>query len=457
MPTQIQEDSNQKSSSDVDLSQRGKSAGGDGNEKKNQPDEDNGNQKRSSQTKDDQGNKENKEEEKPMDPATKRRRIILTSVVVCVLLIGGVLWYLHSLTYEDTDDAQIDGHLNAIAARVSGTITKVYAENEQPVQAGQPLIDLDPKDYEVQVEQARASYEQALAQTQAQNPNVPITQTTNESTINQDQQANADNEAALASAERDYKSNLAKLRQAIVNNQKSQADLVRYKELVAKEEISKSDYDQYVANAGSGDANVEASQFTADSSAKIVEERRAQLRQQYVKSAQDKANAPRQIAIQHATLSERKATADSYKAQLDTALLNLSYCRIVSPVNGIASERSAEVGGRINSGQQLIVIVQTDTVFVTANFKETQLRKMRVGQPVAIKVDSLRESFDGKVEYMPAATGDKASLFPAENATGNYVKIVQRLPVRISINPNQRDFDKLRPGMSVEPKVYLDR
>lgn len=457
MPTQTQEDSNQKSSSDVDLSQRGKSAGGDGNEKENQPDEDNGNGKRSSQTKDDQGNKENKEEEKPMDPATKRRRIILTSVVVCVLLIGGVLWYLHSLTYEDTDDAQIDGHLNAIAARVSGTITKVYAENEQPVQAGQPLIDLDPKDYEVQVEQARASYEQALAQTQAQNPNVPITQTTNESTINQDQQANADNEAALASAERDYKSNLAKLRQAIVNNQKSQADLVRYKELVAKEEISKSDYDQYVANAGSGDANVEASQFTADSSAKIVEERRAQLRQQYVKSAQDKANAPRQIAIQHATLSERKATADSYKAQLDTALLNLSYCRIVSPVNGIASERSAEVGGRINSGQQLIVIVQTDTVFVTANFKETQLRKMRVGQPVAIKVDSLRESFDGKVEYMPAATGDKASLFPAENATGNYVKIVQRLPVRISINPNQRDFDKLRPGMSVEPKVYLDR
>ena len=457
MPTQTEDNSNQKSSSDLDLSQRGKSAGGDGIEKKNQPDEDNGNQKRSSQTKDDQGNKENKEEEKPLDQATKRRRIILTSVVVCVLLIGGVLWYLHSLTYEDTDDAQIDGHLNAIAARVSGTITKVYAENEQPVQAGQPLIDLDPRDYEVQVEQARASYEQALAQTEAQNPNVPITQTTNESTINQDKQENADDAAALASAERDYKSNLAKLRQAIVNNQKSQADLVRYKELVAKEEISKSDYDQYVANAGSGDANVEASQFTADSSAKIVEERRAQLSQQYVKSAQDKANAPRQIAIQHATLSGRKATADSYKAQLDTALLNLSYCRIVSPVNGIASERSAEVGGRINSGQQLIVIVQTDTVFVTANFKETQLRKMRVGQPVAIKVDSLGESFDGKVEYLPAATGDKASLFPAENATGNYVKIVQRLPVRISINPNQRDFDKLRPGMSVEPKVYLDR
>lgn len=457
MPTQTEDNSNQKSSSDLDLSQRGKSAGGDGIEKKNQPDEDNGNQKRSSQTKDDQGNKENKEEEKPLDQATKRRRIILTSVVVCVLLIGGVLWYLHSLTYEDTDDAQIDGHLNAIAARVSGTITKVYAENEQPVQAGQPLIDLDPRDYEVQVEQARASYEQALAQTEAQNPNVPITQTTNESTINQDKQENADDAAALASAERDYKSNLAKLRQAIVNNQKSQADLVRYKELVAKEEISKSDYDQYVANAGSGDANVEASQFTADSSAKIVEERRAQLSQQYVKSAQDKANAPRQIAIQHATLSGRKATADSYKAQLDTALLNLSYCRIVSPVNGIATERSAEVGGRINSGQQLIVIVQTDTVFVTANFKETQLRKMRVGQPVAIKVDSLGESFDGKVEYLPAATGDKASLFPAENATGNYVKIVQRLPVRISINPNQRDFDKLRPGMSVEPKVYLDR
>jgi membrane fusion protein, multidrug efflux system len=152
-----------------------------------------------------------------------------------------------------------------------------------------------------------------------------------------------------------------------------------------------------------------------------------------------------------------KPDVDSAKAQLDTALLNLSYCHIVAPVDGIASQRSAEIGGRISQGQQLIVVVQIDNVWTTANFKETQLRKMHVGQRVTIEVDSLDESFDGEVENMPAATGDRSSLFPPENATGNYVKIVQRLPVRIRFNPNQRDLDKLRPGMSVEPpKVHLD-
>lgn len=458
MPSQTQEDAKQQSSNNAGQSQVGGPGSGNSNEKKDETDEgdeNKGNQNKNAQSKDDQKKTDDQEEKRPMNPAKKRRRIIISVIVGSVLLIGGILWYLHSLTYEDTDDAQIDGHLNPIAARVAGTITGVYAENEQPVQAGQPLVDLDPKDYQVQVEQARANYEQALAQAKAQNPNVPITQTTNRSTIDVDKQGVQDSEAALASADRDYKSNLAKLRQAEVNNRKSQADLVRYKQLVQKEEISKSAFDQYVATAGAGDATVESARFAADSSAKIVEERRAQLLEQQTKAAQDRANLPRQLAIQHATVDSRMASVDSTKAQLDTALLNLSYCHIVSPVNGIASQRSAEVGGRISAGQQLIVIVQTETVFVTANFKETQLHKMRVGQPVTIKVDSLGESFDGKVEYMPAATGDRASLFPPENATGNYVKIVQRLPVRIDINPNQRDFDKLRPGMSVEPKVHF--
>ncbi len=180
------------------------------------------------------------------------------------------------------------------------------------------------------------------------------------------------------------------------------------------------------------------------------------LRQQQTKHSEDKANLPRQITIHKATVDSRKANVDSAKAQLDTALLNLSYCHIVAPVDGIASQRSAEIGGRISQGQQLIVVVQIDSVWTTANFKETQLRKMHVGQRVTIEVDSLDESFDGEVEYMPAATGDRSSLFPPENATGNYVKIVQRLPVRIRFNPNQRELDKLRPGMSVEPKVHLN-
>jgi membrane fusion protein (multidrug efflux system) len=217
-----------------------------------------------------------------------------------------------------------------------------------------------------------------------------------------------------------------------------------------------SDYDQYVASAGSDEAAVEASQFAAASSQQIVEERKAQLLQQKTKHSEDNANLPRQVIIRKAAVDSSEANVDSAKAQLDTALLNLSYCHIVAPVDGIVNQRSGEVGARISQGQQIIVVVQIDNVWTTANFKETQLKKMHVGQRVTISVDSLGESFEGQIENMPAATGDRSSLFPPENATGNYVKIVQRLPVRIRFNPNQRDLDKLRPGESVEPKVHLD-
>jgi membrane fusion protein, multidrug efflux system len=397
-----------------------------------------------------------KEEKKPVDPATKRRRIIIGVGVGIVVLIAGIAWWLYSRTYESTDDAQINGHLNAIASRVAGTVKAVYVENDQPVKAGQTLVDLDPSDYEVLVAQARAGYEQAVAQSAAEDPNVPITVTSNRATVDTDVEQVINAEAAIASAQRDYDSNVAKLRQAEANNRKAQSDLVRYKKLVDQGEISLSDYDQYVASAGGDEAAVEASRYAAASSEQIVEEKKATLQQQQTKHAEDKANLPRQLAVHKATVDSRKANVDSAKAQLDAALLNLSYCHIVAPVDGIASQRSAEIGGRISQGQQLIVVVQIDNVWTTANFKETQLRKMHVGQRVSIDVDSLDESFEGAVEFMPAATGDRSSLFPPENATGNYVKIVQRLPVRIRFNANQRDLDKLRPGMSVEPKVHLD-
>jgi membrane fusion protein, multidrug efflux system len=396
------------------------------------------------------------EKKKPLDPATKRHRIIIGVVIGIIVLAAVIAWWLYSRTYESTDDAQVNGHLNAIASRVAGTVKGVYVENGQPVKAGQSLVDLDPSDYEVLVAQARGNYEQAVAQAAAESPNVPITETSNRAIVDTDAQQVTNAEAAVTSAQRDFDSNVAKQRQAEANDRKAQSDLVRYKKLVDQGEIALSDYDQYVASADADHEAVEASRFAAASSAQIVEERKAQLLQQQTKHSEDQANSPRQVAIHKATVDSRIANVDSAKAQLDTALLNLSYCHIVAPVDGIASQRSAEVGARISQGQQLIVVVQIDNVWATANFKETQLRKMHVGQRVKIEVDSLNESFDGEVEYMPAATGDRSSLFPPENATGNYVKIVQRLPVRIRFNPNQRDLDKLRPGMSVEPKVHLD-
>ena len=231
-------------------------------------------------------------------------------------------------------------HLNAISSRVAGTVKAVYVENGQPVKAGQTLVDLDPSDYEVLVAQARADYEQAIAQAAAESPNVPITVTSNQATVDTDVQQVVNAEAAIASAQRDYDSNSAKQRQAEANNRKAQSDLVRYKKLVDQGEISLSDYDQYVSNAGGDEAAVEASRYAAASSEQIVEEKKTILRQQQTKHSEDKANLPRQLAAHKATVDSRKASVDSAKAQLDTALLNLSYCHIVAPVDGIASQRS---------------------------------------------------------------------------------------------------------------------
>jgi len=238
-----------------------------------------------------------KEEQKPVDPATKRRRIIIGIAVGVVVLVAGIAWWLYSRTYESTDDAQINGHLNAIASRVAGTVKAVYVENDQPVKAGQPLVDLDPSDYQVLVEQARANYEQAIAQAAAESPNVPITVTSNRATVDTDVQQVVNAEAAIASAQRDYDSNSAKLRQAEANNRKAQSDLVRYKKLVDQGEISLSDYDQYVSNAGGDEAAVEASRYAAASSEQIVEEKKTILRQQQTKHSEDKANLPRQRGL----------------------------------------------------------------------------------------------------------------------------------------------------------------
>ena len=408
---------------------------------------------------DDKQDKDKKDdaEKKPLDPATKLKRILIGIVIGVVVLVAGIAWWLHSRTYESTDDAQIDGHLNPIASRVAGTVKAVYVESDQPVKAGMPLVDLDPRDYEVQVEQSRAQYQQALALLAAANPNVPITETSTHIAVDTDSATVLNAEAAVSSAEYDYDSNVAKLRQSEANNRKSQSDLVRYKQLVDKHEIALSDYDQYLANAGAQQAAVEASRAAAASSQKVVEERRAQLQQQQNKLQEDTLNAPRQVIIRQANNKSSAASAAAAKAQLDAALLNLSYCHILAPVDGIATQRAAEVGGRISVGQQLVVIVQTENIWATADFKETQLRKMHVGQRATIEVDTLDESFEGEVQYMPAATGDRTSLFPPEDATGNYVKVVQRLPVRISFNPNQRDLNRLRPGMSIEATVHLDK
>ena len=389
------------------------------------------------------------------NPAKSANGLIIGGILAVILLAGATVWWLHSQTYEDTDDAQIDGHLNPTAARVAGTIKAVYVEDNQYVVAGQPLVDLDTADYEITLAQTRAQYDQALAELRGEQPNLFITRTSNttDAATSNAELTNAD--AALAAAQHDYASDLSQLQQAEANNAKAQSDLARYQQLIDKHEVAQSDYDQYNAAAKAQAASVAAQKENVAAAAKIVEERQAQLNEQHFKLDQTIQNAPRQLLIRSANIQAKQANLESIQARLKQDQLNVSYCRILAPVSGLVSQRSAEVGARISAGEQLMMLVQTSDLWVTANFKETQLKKIRVGQAVSVKVDALDKTFNGFVESLPAATGDRSSALPPENATGNFVKVVQRLGVRIRFKKDQDGLKDLRPGMSVVPTVHF--
>jgi membrane fusion protein (multidrug efflux system) len=394
----------------------------------------------------------------PVEPAAPRRRInpYIAGVIAIVLLAAAAGWYFYSQGYEDTDDAQVDGHLNPIASRIDGTINAVHVDDNQAVQTGALLVELDPNDDRVALQQAQAQYDQAMAQLGAAHPNLPITRISNLNDLTSQRAEVSGSEAALAAAQHDLDSAVAKLRESQAVNERNQADFVRYQTLFDKQEVARADYDQYKATASAQIQTVASNQAAVASAQKTVEQRMAELAQQRSKLQQTQSSAPLQVAIRQADIKSQQANAEAAQAALEQSRLNLGYCRITAPVSGVITQRSAEVGARISKGQQLFMIVQTDDLWVTANFKETQLARIHPGQRVRIHVDALRDDFDGTVESMPAVTGSRASVLPPENATGNYVKVIQRLPVRIRFNHGQRDLDKLRPGMSVEPKVHLD-
>ncbi|MBV8867699.1 MAG: HlyD family secretion protein [Acidobacteriaceae bacterium] len=392
---------------------------------------------------------------KPSASSGRRRAFLIFFVVLLVLATASLLYWLHARQFESTDDAQVDAHLNPISARIDGTITKVYVDDNHVVQAGDPLVDLDSRDYQVALDQALAQLAQAQSMVIAQEPNIPITQVESTTNISTGEAEVANAQAALAAAERDRDSAAAKLAESEANNARAQADFARYKLLIAKEEVSEQEYDQVLATAKAQTATVAANQASLQSASRTVEGRQAQLQQSQSRLEQYRHNAPRQIAIQRATVRSNQASAQGANAQVEQARLRLSYCRITAPVAGIVMRRSAEVGAHISAGQQLFQIAQTGDVWVTANFKETQLRNIRPGQFATIHVDALKRDFQGSVENIGGSTGAVASVLPPENATGNYVKVVQRIPVRIRFKPNQSGMDRLRPGMSVEPEVRI--
>jgi membrane fusion protein (multidrug efflux system) len=394
-------------------------------------------------------------EERPESTSARPRRRFIIIGLVAVLVVGALLFWWHSTYYEDTDDASVDGHLVQISSRISGHVAKVLVQQNQYVDAGTPMVEIDPSDYQTAVNQAEANLEAAVANYEASRVNVPVININTGSNLNT---ANADVQSALstvAQSEKQLQAAQARVTQAQANYTKAKLDLERYTPLVEKDIISKQQYDAAVAAAAAGQAAVveaEASQIAAQDAVRIARDRVTQA-QSGLKSAQ---TGPQQVAIQKAKADQAAGQVDQAKASLAQAKLNLSYCEIHAPLSGIITTKSVEEGQNIAQGQALMTLVSLDDVWITANFKETQLQHMQVGQLVTIHVDAFGRDYDGKVTQVGGATGSMLSLFPPENATGNYVKVVQRIPVRIDLTkPDENKDHMLRPGMSVEPKVRV--
>lgn len=370
--------------------------------------------------------------------AHPRAKWIIAALVIILLVGGFFIWRYYSVR-ESTDDAQIDGHINPISPRVTGTVLNVLHDDNEVVQAGTLLVELDPKDYQVAVDRARADLANAQANAVAANVGVPLTQTTSSSQL-----LAAD--AGVKSAQRDTEMARAKLNDAQAMYAKTSADLKRMEQLIAKDEVSHQQYDAAVAANNSAKANVDA----ATAGIASAESRAAQSQAQ----AEAARTVPEQLKVTRARAGAASAEVQRAVSALAQAELNLQYTKIVAPVTGVLSKRSVEPGQTLQAGQPLFSIVNLEDIWTTANFKETQLRDMKVGQPAKIKVDAYGREYNGTVESIGGATGARFSLLPPENATGNYVKVVQRIPVRIRFDKGQDPGHQLRPGMSVEPVVF---
>jgi membrane fusion protein (multidrug efflux system) len=383
----------------------------------------------------------------------KRRRNILILVVVLVALVGGVLLWRYLSSYESTDDAQADVHLYPVSARISGYVVKVNVDDNQWVQQGTVLVEIDPKDYEVAVAQAQANLTSAEATAQSLNITVPITSV---STVSQLTSTSSDIEnatAGIAAAEKQLAATHAQLEEAVANDVRAQDDLHRYKLLVDKREVAAQVYDQAVATARSSTAAVAAAGANESAAQQFVQQARSRLVQAVANHASAETG-PQQVSSTRARVRAAIADVEQRRALLEQAQLNLQYTKIVAPVTGEVN-KTVVVGLNVQPGQQLLTVVPLDQVWVTANFKETQLKRMRVGQKAKIHVDSTGRTLTGHVDSIAGATGPLFSLLPPENATGNYVKIVQRVPVKIVLEQGENRDRQLRPGMNVVPDVYL--
>lgn len=403
----------------------------------------------------------------PLGNPNIRRGLILGGVLLLATVLG-LFFYYHNR--ESTDDAQIDGHITPVAAKISGRIGKVLVKDNQPVQAGELLVQIDQGDYQAALDQAKAAL--ALAESEARSAGFDVPRTTLDvasGTSSAEAQlagAQADFMRAQASYEQSQTADLAvaqaNVERSRANAQLAKADLARYAPLMEKGEISKQQFDAAKANA-----DASASSLVADEQRLAQAQRNIQIahaQQEASKARVDQAKAGvssaladrNRVGMRSADAQAKLAKVDQARAAVEAAQLNLSYTNITAPVDGVATHKQVEPGQIVQPGQGLLVVVPLQDVWVTANFKETQLKKMRAGQKASVSVDTYGKTFPGHVDSLAGATGAVMSLLPPENATGNYVKVVQRIPVKIVLDPISPDVAILRPGMNVDVTVITE-
>ena len=397
-------------------------------------------------------------EQEPVEKKKNPLRTLILVAVVLLLILGAGFYYWRSTFSEDTDDAQVDGNLYQVSSRVTGQVIKVYVEDSQTVQQGQLLAEIDPSDYQVALEQARANLASAQAAAVQANVNVPITSTNVSTQVSTSGSDVRGTEASVQQSQDQVTAAQQRLAQAQANADKAQLDVDRYTPLVQKDVISKQQFDAAVATAAADKAAVLEAQANITAQQNAVQNAQQRLNQSRFQAAQSVKNGPQQVRVEQARANAALADVQQAQAKVDQAQLNLSYTKITAPTAGVVNKKNVEVGANLSIGQDLLTIIPLTDLWVTANFKETQLNHMKPGEKVDIKVDALGgRHFTGKVTQIGGATGSRLSLFPPENATGNYVKVVQRIPVRIDFtNLQQEDGDyALRPGYSVTPEVTV--
>ena len=396
----------------------------------------------------------------------KRIRIAIGAVVIVVLAVAVWLWA--TAGRETTDDAQVDAHVAPIAARIGGTVTEVPVKENQEVEAGAVLVVIDPRDYQVALDKARAELATAEADAAAARVNVPITSTAATSNVSTARGGVEQAQAGIEGAQRAIDAATARLataearqREAEANAAKTAKDVERFKGLLAKDEISQQQYDAAVAAADAARAATDSTRSQVQETQAGISVAQSQLTQaragatQATAQLQTAQSGPQEVTAQRARAASADAKVLQQRAAVQQAELNLQYTTLRAPMKGIVSRKGVEVGQVVQPGQPLMTVIPLEEVWVTANFKETQLEKMRPGQPAVIEVDAYGgRDFKAHVESLAAATGSRFSLLPPENATGNFVKVVQRVPIRIAIDEKQDAQQLLRPGMSVTAKVY---